>query len=74
MELSLIDVLIVEDQQLLLGVLRETLDSIEGITVAATATTVEKARQVNASYNVSLTDISLPGEIGVQFARECRAN
>ena len=66
--------LIVENQQLLLGVLRETLDSIEGITVAATATTVEKARQVNAFYNVALTDISLPGEIGVQFARECRAN
>jgi len=68
-----IDVLIVEDQLLLLGVLSETLAAIEGITIAATATTVEKARQTSAFYNVVLTDISLPGENGVQFARECKA-
>ena len=67
-----IDVLIVEDQ-LLLGVLSETLAAIDGITIAATATTVEKARQTSAFYNVVLTDISLPGENGVQFARECKA-
>jgi DNA-binding NarL/FixJ family response regulator len=69
---SSVDVLIVEDQLLLLGALRVALDGFYGIRVVATASSVEAARKVTADYDVMLTDISLPGENGVQFARECK--
>lgn len=69
---SSIAVLIVEDQSLLLGTLRAALDGVDGITVVGTAGSAEQARSVSAHYDVLLTDISLPGDNGVQFARACK--
>jgi DNA-binding NarL/FixJ family response regulator len=69
---SPISVLIVEDQPLLLGTLRAALEGVDGIAVAGTATSVEQARTLRLHFDVLLTDISLPGENGVQFARECK--
>jgi DNA-binding NarL/FixJ family response regulator len=68
-----ISVLIVEDQPLLLGTLRASLDAAEGITVVAGAGSAEQARAVAAHYDVLLTDISLPGDDGVRLARTCKA-
>jgi DNA-binding NarL/FixJ family response regulator len=69
---SSIAVLIVEDQSLLLGALRASLDGVDGITVAGTAGSAEQARAVSANYDVLLTDISLPGDNGVQLARAAK--
>jgi DNA-binding NarL/FixJ family response regulator len=69
---SPVKVLIVEDQSLLLDALKSALDLAAEISVVATATSVERARLVTEEYDVLLTDISLPGENGVEFARECK--
>jgi DNA-binding NarL/FixJ family response regulator len=69
---SLIDVLLIEDQPLLLSALKDVLDATPSISVVAAVGSVEQARSVTAHYDVLLTDISLPGQNGVEFARECK--
>jgi len=64
-----VGVLIVEDQTLLLDALRAALAGVDGVTVVGTATSAEQARSTSAHYDVLITDISLPGEHGVQLAR-----
>lgn len=67
-----VSVLIVEDQPLLLGALRASLDAVDGITVVAGAGSAEQARAVTAPYDVLVTDISLPGDDGVRLARTAK--
>ena len=67
-----VSVLIVEDQPLLLGTLRASLEATDGITVAGSAGSAEQARSVTAHYDVLLTDISLPGDDGVRLARTAK--
>jgi len=67
-----IDVLIVEDHSLLLSALEQAIDGADGLRVTATADSAEQARRITDHFDVLLTDISLPGMNGVQFARECK--
>ncbi len=67
-----IAVLIVEDQSLLLDALRTSLSGVDGVTVVGYAGSAEQARSLDVHYDVLLTDISLPGENGVQLARACK--
>lgn len=67
--MNTVNLLLIEDQRFLLTLLRDTLVRVPEFHVVAACESVEEADTVEATFDVAITDIALPGVNGFEWAR-----